>query len=207
MDVAAWNQRIQAQQLQDEQALRTWLQKQGVTGYAQSLLVWERFGYPGFLQSSANELIDGQYADPAPLVVLAIHPRDREHVRHLPEEHDREEHPRFDRQRARGGRPPDHRRERAGHRSDDGRERRPPLALLATQATARCGPLERLRRFDAFRARRSLCRLRPSSARWIHRIHGSPWCRRPPCRGILTRRHLPFAFRVLPREATGAPYG
>lgn len=63
MDVAAWNQRIQAQQLQDEQALRAWLHEQGVTGYAQSLLVWERFGYPDFLQSSADDLIDGQYAN------------------------------------------------------------------------------------------------------------------------------------------------
>jgi hypothetical protein len=34
-----------------------------VTGYAQSHLVMERFGYPDFLLSSADELIDGQYAD------------------------------------------------------------------------------------------------------------------------------------------------
>src|SRR5215216_647254 len=63
LDVATWNQRIRDQHLKDEQALRTWLTEQRVTGYAQSLLVWERFGYPDFLQSSADELIQGQYAD------------------------------------------------------------------------------------------------------------------------------------------------
>ena len=62
-DVTSWNQRIRAQHLKDEQALRAWLNEKGVTGYAQSLLVWERFGYPDFLQSSADELIQGQYAD------------------------------------------------------------------------------------------------------------------------------------------------
>ena len=63
MDVATWNQRIRDGHLKDEQTLRAWLTAHGVTGYAQSLLVWERFGYPDFLQSSANELIQGQYAD------------------------------------------------------------------------------------------------------------------------------------------------
>lgn len=63
LDVATWNQRIRNQHLNDEPALRAWLTEQGVTGYAQSLLVWERFGYPDFLQNSADELIQGQYAD------------------------------------------------------------------------------------------------------------------------------------------------
>jgi hypothetical protein len=63
LDVAAWNQRIRDQHPRDEQTLRAWLTEQGVTGYAQSLLVWENFGYPDFLQSSADELIQGQYAD------------------------------------------------------------------------------------------------------------------------------------------------
>ena len=63
LDVASWNQRIRDQQLKDEQALRIWLTEQRVTGYAQSLLVWERFGYPDFLQSSADGLIQGQYSD------------------------------------------------------------------------------------------------------------------------------------------------
>jgi hypothetical protein len=34
-----------------------------VTGYAQNLLVMERFGYPDFFTATATELIDGQYAD------------------------------------------------------------------------------------------------------------------------------------------------
>jgi hypothetical protein len=47
----------------DEPALRGWLTKKGVTGYPQMLLVYERFGYPDYLTASADELIDGQYAD------------------------------------------------------------------------------------------------------------------------------------------------
>jgi hypothetical protein len=62
-DVAAWNQRIVAEGFADEQSLRAWLTAQGVTGYAQSLLVMERFGYPAFLLASADQLIQGQYAD------------------------------------------------------------------------------------------------------------------------------------------------
>jgi hypothetical protein len=45
--VAAWNDRVATASLQnraDEQALRKWLSAQGVTGYAQALLVWETFG-------------------------------------------------------------------------------------------------------------------------------------------------------------------
>jgi hypothetical protein len=38
-------------------------QPTGGTGYAQSLLVMERFGYPDFFTASATELVDGQYAD------------------------------------------------------------------------------------------------------------------------------------------------
>jgi len=62
-DVETWNQRIKAQGFKDERQLRTWLTKEGVTGYAASLLVMERFGYPDFLLATADELIDGQYAD------------------------------------------------------------------------------------------------------------------------------------------------
>jgi hypothetical protein len=64
--VAAWNERIAAgppQNRAGEQALRRWLSAEGVTGYAQALLVWETFGYPGFLVANADELIDRQYAD------------------------------------------------------------------------------------------------------------------------------------------------
>src|SRR3989449_3769217 len=65
--VETWNRRIQRGRLDDEESLRVWLTKQGVTGYAQSLLVMERFGYPDFLLATADELIDGQYADRAQL--------------------------------------------------------------------------------------------------------------------------------------------
>jgi hypothetical protein len=58
-----WNQRIQHEQFTDEQQLRSWLAQQGVSGYAQSLLVMEQFGYPDFFLASADELIDGQYSD------------------------------------------------------------------------------------------------------------------------------------------------
>lgn len=62
-DVAAWNERIAAAAPADEKALRAWLAAEGVSGYAQALLVWERFGYPEFLIADAEELIDRQYAD------------------------------------------------------------------------------------------------------------------------------------------------
>jgi len=62
-DVAAWNQRVARAGFDDEPALREWLAGQGVTGYAQALLVWERFGYPDFMTADAGDLIEGQYAD------------------------------------------------------------------------------------------------------------------------------------------------
>jgi hypothetical protein len=62
-----WNQRIREASITDERKLRTWLSAQGVTGYAQSLLVMERFGYPDFILATADELIDKQYADRADL--------------------------------------------------------------------------------------------------------------------------------------------
>ena len=62
-DLETWNQRITREGFTDEPTLRAWLTEQGVTGYAQSLLVMERFGYPAFFLASADELIEGQYAD------------------------------------------------------------------------------------------------------------------------------------------------
>jgi hypothetical protein len=62
-DVDTWNQRILKAALNDESALRAWLGAKGITGYAQKLLVMERFGYPDFLLASADELVDGQYGD------------------------------------------------------------------------------------------------------------------------------------------------
>lgn len=61
--VQRWNRRIHARRFTDEGALRTWLLAEGVTGYAQSLLVMERFGYPEFLRASATDLVDAQFRD------------------------------------------------------------------------------------------------------------------------------------------------
>jgi hypothetical protein len=61
--VDAWNRRIRGTRLGDEPALRRWLSKQGVAGYAQTLLVWERFGYPEYITADVDDLINGQYAD------------------------------------------------------------------------------------------------------------------------------------------------
>jgi hypothetical protein len=61
--VEAWTRRIARARLPDESSLRAWLDARGVTGYAQQLLVMERFGYPDFLLASADELIARQYAD------------------------------------------------------------------------------------------------------------------------------------------------
>jgi len=61
--VEEWNRRIRELGFTDERSLRDWLSEQGVAGYPQMMLVMERFGYPEFLVASADELIDGQYAD------------------------------------------------------------------------------------------------------------------------------------------------
>ena len=57
-----WNQLIRDTPITDENDLRSWLTERGVTGYAQTLLVMERFGYPDFLTATADELIAQQYA-------------------------------------------------------------------------------------------------------------------------------------------------
>jgi hypothetical protein len=56
-------QRLRKERLADEQSLRAWLAEQGVTGYAQTLLVMEQFGYPDHFLATAGQLIEGQYAD------------------------------------------------------------------------------------------------------------------------------------------------
>jgi hypothetical protein len=61
--VDAWNARVREQDIGDEAGLRIWLAEQGVTGYPQMLLVYERFGYPDYLTATAHELVEGQYAD------------------------------------------------------------------------------------------------------------------------------------------------
>jgi hypothetical protein len=54
-DVRAWNRRISEGAFASERELQAWLATRGVTGYAQSLLVMERSGYPDFLLASAAE--------------------------------------------------------------------------------------------------------------------------------------------------------
>jgi pimeloyl-ACP methyl ester carboxylesterase len=58
-----WSERLRKRSFADAPALRAWLSKQRVTGYAQSLLVMERFGYPDFVTATAKQLIDAQYAE------------------------------------------------------------------------------------------------------------------------------------------------
>src|SRR5438093_12874443 len=70
--VDAWNRRIRKERLGNEADLRTWLTKQGVTGYAQSLLVMERFGCPDFMVNSADELVSGQKVEPLKLLPHSV---------------------------------------------------------------------------------------------------------------------------------------
>jgi hypothetical protein len=58
-----WNKRVLKSGKKDEAGLRVWLSENGVTGYPAMLLVMERFGYPDYLQTSAEDLIENQYAD------------------------------------------------------------------------------------------------------------------------------------------------
>lgn len=62
-----WNSRVRDTGIDNEPELRAWLKEHAVEGYSQMLLVMERFGYPDFLTASADELVDGQYADRADL--------------------------------------------------------------------------------------------------------------------------------------------
>lgn len=62
-DVEQWNARVHDTGIATEAELREWLAAQDVTGYAQTLLVMERFGYPEHLTASADELIAAQYHD------------------------------------------------------------------------------------------------------------------------------------------------
>jgi hypothetical protein len=62
--VEEWNRRVRGSGADhDEKSLRAWLEGQGVSGYPQHLLVFERFGYPDYLVAGADELIAAQYAD------------------------------------------------------------------------------------------------------------------------------------------------
>jgi hypothetical protein len=62
-DLDHWNARIKEQAFGDPKHLKHWLAAQGVTGYAEQLLVMEGFAYPDWMTASADDLIDRQYAD------------------------------------------------------------------------------------------------------------------------------------------------
>ena len=62
-DIAGWNARIRERRPTDPAGLKAWLNDQGVGGYPAMLLGYETFGYPDYLQASADELIEGQYRD------------------------------------------------------------------------------------------------------------------------------------------------
>jgi hypothetical protein len=62
-DTACWVGKARAAGIRNDGELRTWMRDGfGVTGYAQYAVSWEMFGYPEFMLSDADELIDGQYA-------------------------------------------------------------------------------------------------------------------------------------------------
>ncbi|WIV42918.1 DUF5655 domain-containing protein [Glutamicibacter nicotianae] len=76
----AWNELVRRDGPAAEKELRAWLAEHSVTGYSQMLLVFERFGYPDFFTRSADELVQGQYADRPQLreiydAVLALLPQ------------------------------------------------------------------------------------------------------------------------------------
>ena len=62
-DLNYWKARMKKKRFADVRRLKEWLDGQDITGYAEQLLVMEQFGYPDFLSSSADELIDRQYSD------------------------------------------------------------------------------------------------------------------------------------------------
>ena len=61
--VGEWSRRIRDTGIDSRATLLAWLKERGINGYAQQLLIMERFGYPDYLVASAEELIYDQYAD------------------------------------------------------------------------------------------------------------------------------------------------
>jgi hypothetical protein len=58
-----WNIRIKETGIDSRDELQLWLKSRNINGYAQQLLIMERFGYPDFLLKTAEELVDDQFAD------------------------------------------------------------------------------------------------------------------------------------------------
>jgi hypothetical protein len=79
-DVRAWNARIKERGPHNAADLKAWLNEHGIDGYPAMLLGFETFGYPDYLEASADELIDGQYRDRP-----AIRPIYDRLIEHLPD--------------------------------------------------------------------------------------------------------------------------
>jgi hypothetical protein len=79
-DVSAWNARIKELGPSNAADLKAWLNEHGIDGYPAMLLGFETFGYPDYLEASADELIDGQYRDRP-----AIRPIYDRLIEHLPD--------------------------------------------------------------------------------------------------------------------------
>jgi hypothetical protein len=62
-DVEEWNRRIRDTGITSRDELQMWLKTRSINGYAQQLLIMERFGYPEFLLQTAEELLAEQFAD------------------------------------------------------------------------------------------------------------------------------------------------
>ncbi|SMC60445.1 DUF5655 domain-containing protein [Kibdelosporangium aridum] len=61
--VEDWNVRIKETGITSRDELQQWLKTRNINGYAQQLLIMERFGYPDFLLKTAEELVADQFAD------------------------------------------------------------------------------------------------------------------------------------------------
>lgn len=62
-DLDHWLARAKAEAPADREGLKAWLEAEGASGYGRDLVLWGVLGYPDFLTASADELVDGQYAD------------------------------------------------------------------------------------------------------------------------------------------------
>lgn len=58
-----WNRTIRETGIASRDELQDWLKTRNINGYAQQLLIMERFGYPEFLLKTAEELVEEQFAD------------------------------------------------------------------------------------------------------------------------------------------------
>ena len=67
-DVGAWNARIKERGPSSAADLKAWLNEQGVDGYPAMLLGFETFGYPDYLQASADTVTGGGEIAEAPIV-------------------------------------------------------------------------------------------------------------------------------------------